>query len=73
MADKYERYLMKEKMKEARHQAKLDAIRRKKELAEVEEIKARSRAREQEASAKSIAAIILWVIVIGIIHFIFNR
>lgn len=32
---RYERFMAKEQMKEARHQAKLDAIRRKQELSEV--------------------------------------
>lgn len=37
MADKYERLLMKERIKEARHQAKLNELRRKKELSEIRE------------------------------------
>lgn len=42
MADKYEQLLMKEKMKEARHQARLDELRRKKELAEIREKNSKS-------------------------------
>lgn len=37
MADKYERLLMKEKIKEARHQARVNDLRRRKELAEIRE------------------------------------
>lgn len=69
MADKYEQFLMKEKLKEARHQAKLDDLRRKRELAEIKDVKAKARSRNMEWVAKLIAigicvAMVIWVILI---------
>lgn len=69
MADKYEQFLMKEKLKEARHQAKLDDLRRKRELAEIKDVKAKARSRNMEWVAKLImigicVAMVIWVILI---------
>lgn len=68
MADKYERYLMKQKMKEARHQAKLDEIRRKRELAEIKDIKAKARSRNYENTIKLVVillCVLLWIVAIA--------
>ena len=73
MPDKYEQYMMKQKLKEARHQSKMQVLRRKKEIAEIKDIKAKSRAREQEASTKTIFSIVFWFVAIGIICYLFSR
>lgn len=62
MADKYERFMMKEKMKEPRHQARLDELRRKRELAEIKDIKAKALSRNMEWIAKLIMIIIAVII-----------
>lgn len=69
MADKYEQFLMKEKLKEARHQAKLDDLRRKRELAEIKDVKAKARSRNMEWVAKLImigicVAMVIWAVLI---------
>jgi len=62
MADKYERFLMKEKLKEARHQAKIDELRRKKELSEIKEHNAQS-------ASHLIVALIPLIVVLAVIAF----
>ncbi len=62
MADKYERFLMKEKFKEARHQAKLDELRRKKELSKIKEHNAQS-------ASHLIVALIPLIAVLAVIAF----
>ena len=66
--DKYERFLMKEKLKEARHQARLDDLRRKRELAEIKDVKAKARSRNMEQIVKLIAFIICVLFAIGTIY-----
>lgn len=62
MADKYERLLMKEKIKEARHQARVNDLRRRKELAEIRE-------RNVQSIVHMIMAVIALVPVLLIIGF----
>lgn len=62
MADKYERFLMKEKLKEARHQAKIDELRRKRELSEIKEHDAKS-------ASHLIVALIPLIVVLAVIAF----
>lgn len=62
MADKYERFLMKEKMKEARHQAKLDELRRKKELAEIRE-------KNSKSASNLITSLLPLIVILAVIAF----
>lgn len=62
MADKYERFLMKEKLKEARHQAKLDDLRRKKELAEIRE-------KNSKSVSNFITSLLSLIVVLGMVAF----
>lgn len=62
LADKYERFLMKEKMKEARHQAKLDDLRRKKELAEIRE-------KNSKSVSNFITSLLSLIVVLGMVAF----
>lgn len=62
LADKYERFLMKEKLKEARHQAKLDDLRRKKELAEIRE-------KNSKSVSNFITSLLSLIVVLGMVAF----
>lgn len=62
MADKYERFLMKEKLKEARHQARLDELRRKKELAEIRE-------KNSKSVSNFITSLLSLIVVLGMVAF----
>lgn len=67
MADKYERFMMKEKLKEARHQARLEELRRKRELAEIKDIKAKARSRNIKEIMPLIVFLICTFLCVGLV------
>ena len=68
-----ERFLMKERMKEHRHQAKMAELRRKRELAEIKDIKAKAKSRNYENTVKLIVIILCIALCVWAMYFAFGR